>query len=36
MKIKNKKCSINFKIQNNFPPLETSEKKKLLILLLKN
>ena len=27
MKIKNKKCSINFKIQNNFPPLETSEKK---------
>ena len=34
MKIKNKKCSINFKIQNNFPPLETSEKKKIINLAL--
>ena len=24
---KNKKCSVNFKILNNFPPLETNEKK---------
>ena len=28
MKEKNKKCSVNFKILNNFPPLETNEKKK--------
>ena len=34
MKIKNKKCSINFKIQINFPPLETNEKKKIINLAL--
>ena len=28
MKEKNKKCSVNLKILNNFPPLETNEKKK--------
>lgn len=34
MKEKNKKCSINFKILNNFPPLETNEKKKIINLAL--
>ena len=29
MKEKNKKCSVNLKILNNFPPLETNEKKKI-------
>lgn len=34
MKEKNKKCSVNFKILNNFPPLETNEKKKIINLAL--
>ena len=34
MKEKNKKCSVNLKILNNFPPLETNEKKKIINLAL--
>ena len=34
MKEKNKKCSVSFKILNNFPPLETNEKKKIINLAL--
>ena len=34
MKEKNKRCSIVFKMLNNFPPLETNEKKKIINLVL--
>ncbi|MBD23113.1 MAG: acetylornithine deacetylase [Alphaproteobacteria bacterium] len=34
MKEKDKKCSIKFKILNNFPPLETNEKKQIVNLVL--
>jgi len=34
MKAKNKSCSVVFKMLNNFPPLETNEKKKIINLVL--
>ena len=34
MKAKNKSCSVVFKKLNNFPPLETNEKKKIINLVL--